>query len=192
MNAEEALKVAREALGKVANWSFGWDGDCGVRSFAEDALAAIEASVPPVAEAIPAQTGTGASIDTKEFRELLNDYRSWPGAYGKAHAALVAHINAYGQQQREEGFQDGLMHSHKQALAVTHALMAERDGWRERAEKAEAELEDWRHTNRIDELCRRVDRAEAALAAIDVARNMAGNDLLAGRAAVADDNQGAI
>lgn len=43
-----------------------------------------------------------------------------------------------------------------------HAQLA---GWLEELAAAKEELEEWRFTNKVDELCRRVDRAEAELAA---------------------------
>lgn len=46
----EALKIARDALEKISNWSFGWDGDCGVAAFADEALAATEQVQVPSGE----------------------------------------------------------------------------------------------------------------------------------------------
>ena len=118
-------------------------------------------AAPPVAEAIPAQDV--ASIDTAEFLDLACKFAHESSCeefneaeYAAAHTALIDHINAYGQHQRNEGAIDGRIHQRgvdEKAMAVL----------RERAEKAEAELEEWRFTNKVDDLCRRVDRAEAAL-----------------------------
>ena len=48
MNDEEKIAALREALEKVLDMRFGYDGDCGVHRIAEDALAA---TVPTQSEA---------------------------------------------------------------------------------------------------------------------------------------------
>lgn len=70
-------------------------------------------------EAIPAQTGIGASIDTAELIRLMSD---WAGALhssdryhrinrtpGLLNAVLV-YVNTYGHQQRNDGAIDGRIH----------------------------------------------------------------------------------
>ena len=98
------------------------------------------AIAPPVA---------AGSVDTPEFAKLLHvviDYQQhwamYPERRQKNQAEFIAHINAWGAQQREQGKQEAL------DLTVSVGQL------RERAEKAEAELESWVHTNRIDELQR--------------------------------------
>lgn len=46
----EALKIARDALQAISDTGFGWDGDCGVKTIADDALAATEAASTPSGE----------------------------------------------------------------------------------------------------------------------------------------------
>jgi hypothetical protein len=89
------------------------------------------------AQAIPAKTGTGTSIDTPEFRASLDwilalGYRTDDEDAQPNIRGLVAHINAYGQQQHQEGRRD--------AHETNVTLLLERDKMRERAEKAEAAL----------------------------------------------------
>jgi hypothetical protein len=43
MTPQEALKLCREALTRISETKFGWDGDCGTASIADNA---IEATMP--------------------------------------------------------------------------------------------------------------------------------------------------
>ena len=62
-----------------------------------------------------------ASIDTQEFSQLMCAYlnsQTDPCAAGqvwKSRDALVAHIDAWGQQQRKEGYREGRVSAHRAA-----------------------------------------------------------------------------
>lgn len=178
MSAEQ-LKIAVKALEDVSTWTFGWDGDCGVTRCADEALSAIEAIAPPVA---------AGSVDTAEFREVLNAAVMCKSSMQiQCNARLLDHIDAWGVQQRSDGWHMGRNSLDK----IIEKIVADRDQWRERAEKAEAdasllrndrdnlqklatsrrewaekaeaELESWVHTNRIDELQRELAHKQAII-----------------------------
>lgn len=138
MNAEQALKVAREALETCKTGGYtDVDGDwCERQSHDRVKVAAALAAIK-AAEAIPAQAV--ASIDTPEFQLLAEYWRDQPNcsiSSENAWGELIGHINAamtaYGQQQRIEGRRD--------AHETNVTLLMERDKMRERAETAEAAL----------------------------------------------------
>lgn len=88
--------------------------DMEVRRICAQEVLEMSQAAPPVAEAIPAQAG--ASIDTAEFRELLElfltiGYHTDDEDAQPYIRSLVAHINAamtaHGQQRREEGLREG-------------------------------------------------------------------------------------
>ena len=94
---------------------------------------AAQPATAPVA--IPAQTGI--SIDTPELQTLLS---AWVRAIPKSRAALIAHIDAYGQQQREAGSTDQIALFKKCAEVDQAEFNRKWTEQRERAEKAEAAL----------------------------------------------------
>lgn len=67
-------------------------------------------------------------------------------------AEIVSHINAWGAQQHYAGVEAG-----RKEYADSFLY------WRQRAEKAESELESWVHTNRVDELQRNYSAALARI-----------------------------
>lgn len=152
MSAEQ-LKIAIKALEDVSDWKFGWDGDCGVTRCADEALAAIEAIAPPVA---------AGSIDTKMLDSLMMAYasavvKSRDGNQSEIRGAVVNMLKFFDDsaaQQHAAGYAKKISDAECGALAM---LRIER----ERAEKAEAELETWVHTNRIDELQRELEHKQA-------------------------------
>lgn len=78
--AGAALGIAHKALEKISTWSFGWDGDCGVRNVADDALADIEAALASPADALVA----GDRVDPELLRKLRDyiDQKSKEYGYG--------------------------------------------------------------------------------------------------------------
>lgn len=111
-----------------------------------------------------------ASIDTPEFRQLLNLTMSKRfmsvSAGNKAAVALIAHINEWGAQQREAGRQEGYA---KKVSAAECGALAMLEQERERAEKAEAALADVKRDEGlakvvIEQLKGRLAQADAALA----------------------------
>jgi hypothetical protein len=94
-------------------------------------------SAPPAPTAQPASAPVASqepawTIDTPEFRNLLQDHRTDPSAPSKM-IRLIAHIAEWGQQQREAGIGYGVQ-------KVMHEYKPLMDDLRGRAEKAEAAL----------------------------------------------------
>ena len=120
--------------------------------------------VPP-APAIAPPVAAG-SVDTPEFGKLLHsviDYpQNWamyPERRQKNRIEFIAHINVWGAQQRHEGFREGVAQLQQERDNLLKLAVSRRE-W---AEKAEAELESWVHTNRVDELQRNYSAALARI-----------------------------
>lgn len=145
-----------------------WDAAREVYLKAEDVFAQVS-----IAE-IDAHDAERA-VSPAESVQSINDCAAYNSAMGelvrvaavggtmtlmKKQQALSEIIDAQIANAREEGFETGKRHAHEQACKITHALMAERDEQRQRAESAEAEQ--LRMIDKIGELHERVAAARQA------------------------------
>ena len=129
------LKIAMTALRKITKVPRAEFDMTTVAKIAQTAFCDIDAIAPPVA---------AGSVDTPEFREVLNAVVMCKSSMQiQCNALLLEHIDAWGAQQRELGKQEAL------DLTVSVGKL------RQRAEKAEAELE------------RVVDLAEVVIKVLD-------------------------
>lgn len=141
-----------------------------------------------------AQAAGAVSIDSPEFRELLVAYRHELVSYQEeARQKVFAYADAHAAQRYEAGYRKGC------AATLIGPVV---QGWQERADRsdaslaraeaAEAELEEWRFTNRIDELQRRCGRAEASLARLVEGIDNTISNAIYGYGAQLEDHAGAV
>jgi hypothetical protein len=189
MNIEQLQQLKAAALAANKEWP----------SNAEESAFHMLAYPSVVLELIElAERATAApaeKVNTPEFAKLLiGTYRHVVDGHGnqdmgillklqKAEDALYAHIAQRIAAAREAGRQEvlGPLGFDEGGSQLVTRLMTTANEASARAERAEAELEEWRFTNKVDELNREVDRLRAALAsrpAVDLVLRSRVADLL--------------
>jgi len=137
------------------------------RTCAECGLGPCKVQHAPLAEPeiikAPATAAPAESIASPEFQSLMLQWASdWCRELRRDNA--IAFIDAWGAQRYEAG-RDSMQPTINRLAAERSTAVDELCTWKERAERAEAALEEWTHTNKVDELGREVDRLRADLKA---------------------------
>lgn len=132
MTNDEKLTLAREALEKSAIWIENITRKQ-LDLWRETKVAEIRRALAAITTESAPAAGV-ASIDGPKLIALLDDYKvNGSDGYYVCYQRILAHINAFAAQQREEGRAEGIEQTKREDTAL---ILAER----ERAEKAEAAL----------------------------------------------------
>lgn len=173
MNNEEKIALMRRALERIAK-----DSDCGChfpcrcngpewdaidsaarKDMADECLSKIEEAERRAPAAQPATAPVAAPAASIDNSQLLSLVTGWENSRRGSEALsawddLVKFLDAHAAQRYETGFQDGLKLSHRQALTVTHSLMAERDAAKAALARIVAGVEGVDVRSVIEQMCR--------------------------------------
>ena len=119
--------------------------DCGASGPASDHSASAEEYWNSRAIAPPVAAGSVDSIDTNEFCDLMTELQDVHQRLGNCKPnwdALIAHIHAWGEQQREAGQHEGALVSLNNYDAACDEYRKQIAALTGRAEKAEARIDE--------------------------------------------------